>query len=47
MACEVILKISKLSKSFGAVQALREVDFELRRGEIHGIAGETGPASRR
>ena len=42
MACEVILKISKLSKSFGAVHALREVDFELRRGEIHGIAGENG-----
>ena len=42
MSLEVILKISKLSKSFGAVQALREVDFELRRGEIHGIAGENG-----
>ena len=42
MSCEIILKISKLSKSFGSVQALREVDFELRRGEIHGIAGENG-----
>ena len=42
MSREVILKISKLSKSFGAVQALREVDFELHRGEIHGIAGENG-----
>ena len=37
-----ILRISKLSKSFGAVQALRDVDFELRRGEIHAIAGENG-----
>ena len=42
MASELILKISNLSKSFGAVQALLEVDFELRRGEIHGIAGENG-----
>ena len=42
MSSEVILKISKLSKSFGAVRALREVDFELRRGEIHGVAGENG-----
>jgi len=42
MTSEVILKISKLSKSFGAIRALREVDFELRRGEIHGIAGENG-----
>lgn len=42
MSSEVILEISKLSKSFGAVRALREVDFELYRGEIHGLAGENG-----
>lgn len=38
----VILKISNLSKSFGPVRALRGVDLELRRGEIHAIAGENG-----
>lgn len=37
-----VLKLSKISKSFGPVHALREVDFELRRGEIHAIAGENG-----
>ena len=42
MPSEVILQILNLSKSFGAVQALRKVDFELRRGEIHGVAGENG-----
>ena len=42
MSSDVILEISKLSKSFGATRALSEVDFELRRGEIHGIAGENG-----
>lgn len=42
MKNDLVLKLSKISKSFGAVQALRDVDFELRRGEIHAIAGENG-----
>lgn len=42
MQDDVILKISDLSKSFGRVQALRGIDFELRKGEIHAIAGENG-----
>jgi ribose transport system ATP-binding protein len=31
-----------ISKSFGGVAALRDVDFKLRAGEIHGLVGENG-----
>lgn len=37
-----ILKITDLSKSFGPIRALRQVRFDLRRGEIHALAGENG-----
>jgi ribose transport system ATP-binding protein len=36
------LELSRISKAFGGVQALRDVDFALRPGSIHGIAGENG-----
>ena len=31
-----------ISKSFPGVQALQDVDFEVSRGEIHGLVGENG-----
>jgi ABC-type sugar transport system ATPase subunit len=33
---------SRLVKSYGAVEALREVSFEVRAGEIHGLCGHNG-----
>ena len=37
-----LLELVGVSKSFGGVQALRDVDFTLRAGEIHGLVGENG-----
>jgi len=37
-----ILEITGLSKSFGPIRALRSVRFDLRKGEIHALAGENG-----
>ena len=31
-----------VSKSFDGVSALRDVDLELRRGEVHALLGENG-----
>ncbi|WP_428533793.1 sugar ABC transporter ATP-binding protein [Rhodopila sp.] len=36
------LELTGISKSFGGVEALRDVDFLLRSGEIHGLVGENG-----
>jgi ABC-type sugar transport system ATPase subunit len=37
---EYIVEMKGISKRFGAVQALRGVDLELRRGEILGLVGD-------
>ena len=36
------LEMRQISKSFGPTQVLRDVDFELRAGEIHALMGENG-----
>jgi ribose transport system ATP-binding protein len=38
----VVLAAEHISKSFAGVTALRDVDFDLRRGEVHALMGENG-----
>jgi D-xylose transport system ATP-binding protein len=37
-----ILQLRGISKSFGSVQALSEVDFEVRHGEVMALVGDNG-----
>ena len=38
----VVLVAERISKSFAGVTALHDVDFDLRRGEVHALMGENG-----
>ncbi|HEY6912542.1 MAG TPA: ABC transporter ATP-binding protein [Myxococcales bacterium] len=42
MAADILLRVEGLSKSFGAVQAVSDVGFELREGEALGVIGPNG-----
>jgi D-xylose transport system ATP-binding protein len=37
-----ILELREITKSFGSVQALTDVDFEVRRGEVMALVGDNG-----
>jgi ribose transport system ATP-binding protein len=39
---EACLRVTGLNKSFGATNALREVQLSLRSGEVHALLGENG-----
>jgi simple sugar transport system ATP-binding protein len=38
----LLLRVRGIDKSFGAVQALKGVDFEVRRGEVVALIGDNG-----
>jgi len=37
-----VLELRDISKSFGSVQALSEVDLEVHRGEVLALVGDNG-----
>ena len=39
---EILFEVRDAAKAFGAVQALRGVDFQIRRGECIGLVGHNG-----
>ena len=39
---DVVLSVRGISKSFPGTKALNDVDFTLRKGEIHALMGENG-----
>jgi ABC-type sugar transport system ATPase subunit len=39
---EPLVELSGISKSFGPVRVLKDVDFDVRPGEVHALLGENG-----
>ena len=41
---DIILDMNHITKEFAGVKALDDVNFQVKRGEIHALCGETGAA---
>ena len=42
---DYILQLKQVTKSFASVQVLKDITIALKRGEILGLVGKTGPES--
>ena len=42
MSEEPLLQVTRITKSFGGVMAVKDMSFELARGEILGVIGPNG-----
>ena len=39
---EIVVRLDKIEKSFGATRVLRAIDLDFHAGEVHAIVGENG-----
>ena len=39
---DVFISLKNVSKTFPGVKALQNINFDVRRGEVHGLIGENG-----
>ena len=39
---ELVIRVSGITKRYGMAEVLSNVDFDLRKGEVHAIVGENG-----
>ena len=42
MSADRVLRVSGVSKKFGGLQALSDVDLSIHRGEVYGLIGPNG-----
>ena len=42
MAGDAVIRVDRLSRTFGAFRAVDDVSFEVRRGEVFGFLGSNG-----
>ena len=42
MSGELILRTENICKAFNGIQVLKDVNLEIRKGEIHALMGENG-----